>query len=118
MISYSEFAIYTILSLTIGSLFGWWMCKRLEPLPITEETLAALLPGPYYMDPPDGGDVPILKQLQRMSQDAARWRAYEQHGQQLWDAHLVTNTWAAAVLHLRQRHRKAAAYLERITPKC
>lgn len=36
--------------------------------------LAALLPGPYYMDPPDGGDVPLIEQLRRMAEDAARWR--------------------------------------------
>lgn len=31
---------------------------------------AAVLPGAYYMDPPDGGDVPVAEQLQRMAQDA------------------------------------------------
>lgn len=35
---------------------------------------AASLPGPYYMDPPDGGDVPVSEQLRRMAQDAARYR--------------------------------------------
>ena len=35
---------------------------------------AALLPGPYYMDPPDGGDVTILEQLKRIAEDAARYR--------------------------------------------
>lgn len=35
---------------------------------------AALLPGPHYMDPPDGGDVSALEQMRRMSEDAARWR--------------------------------------------
>lgn len=35
---------------------------------------AALLPGPYYMDPPDGGDVTVLEQIRRMAEDAARYR--------------------------------------------
>ena len=38
------------------------------------DALANVLPGHYYMDPPDGGDVSLLKQLQRMSNDAARYR--------------------------------------------
>jgi hypothetical protein len=41
---------------------------------ISAEDAARLLPGPYYMDPPDGGDVPLLTQLQRMAKDAARYR--------------------------------------------
>lgn len=32
------------------------------------------LPGPLYMDPPDGGDVPVSEQLKRMAKDAARYR--------------------------------------------
>jgi hypothetical protein len=39
-----------------------------------ERSAALTLPGVYYMDPPDGGDVSLLKQLQRMSNDAARYR--------------------------------------------
>ena len=31
---------------------------------------AAVLPGAYYMDPPDGGDVPVSEQLRRMAKDA------------------------------------------------
>ena len=41
---------------------------------IEREAMANVLPGVYYMDPPDGGDVSLLKQLQRMSNDAARYR--------------------------------------------
>lgn len=41
----------------------------------TAEQLSALLPGTYYMDPPDGGDVSLLEQLRRMAEDARRWRA-------------------------------------------
>lgn len=36
--------------------------------------LAALLPGTYYMDPPDGGSVALLEQLRRMAKDAERYR--------------------------------------------
>ena len=38
---------------------------------------AAALPGSLYMDPPDGGDVPVSEQLRRMAQDAARYRYLE-----------------------------------------
>lgn len=36
--------------------------------------LLALLPGSYYMDAPDGGDVSLIEQLQRMALDAKRYR--------------------------------------------
>jgi len=39
-----------------------------------ERSVALTLPGVYYMDPPDGGDVSLLKQLKRMANDAARYR--------------------------------------------
>ena len=35
---------------------------------------AGALPGAHYMDPPDGGDVPVSEQLSRMAKDAARYR--------------------------------------------
>jgi hypothetical protein len=38
---------------------------------------AAALPDSLYMDPPDGGDVPVSEQLRRMAQDAARYRYLE-----------------------------------------
>lgn len=38
------------------------------------EKAASVLPGTYYMDPPDGGDVSVSEQLRRMAKDAARWR--------------------------------------------
>lgn len=38
------------------------------------ERMRALLPGSHYMDPPDGGDVSIEEQFQRMAKDAARYR--------------------------------------------
>lgn len=40
----------------------------------TNDELLALLPGTYYMDPPDGGNAGVLEQLQRMAADAARYR--------------------------------------------
>lgn len=39
-----------------------------------EREVVALLPGVYYMDPPDGGSVDPIEQLRRMSEDAARYR--------------------------------------------
>lgn len=38
------------------------------------EEFAILLPGAYYMDPPDGGSVEVLEQFRRMARDAARYR--------------------------------------------
>ena len=35
---------------------------------------AAVLPGVYYMDPPDGGDVSVSEQLRCMAKDAERYR--------------------------------------------
>jgi hypothetical protein len=42
---------------------------------VDEADLLSLLPGPYYMDPPDGGSVTVLEQLRRMADDAAKYRA-------------------------------------------
>lgn len=44
----------------------------------TDDELIALLPGVYYMDPPDGGGVSVYEQLRRMSEDAAKRRAQTQ----------------------------------------
>ena len=41
---------------------------------IERDAMADVLPGYYYMDPPDGGDVPVLEQLRRMAKDAERYR--------------------------------------------
>ena len=38
------------------------------------EEFAALLPGAYYMDPPDGGSVEVLEQFRQMAEDARKWR--------------------------------------------
>lgn len=42
------------------------------------DEFAALLPGPYYMDPPDGGSVTVLEQFQRMAEDARKWREQQE----------------------------------------
>lgn len=39
-----------------------------------DNVLCSVLPGVHYMDPPDGGDVTPLEQVQRMAKDAARYR--------------------------------------------
>ncbi|AMM23204.1 hypothetical protein [Variovorax sp. PAMC 28711] len=39
-----------------------------------DNVLCSVLPGVYYMDPPDGGSVTPLEQVQRMAKDAARYR--------------------------------------------
>lgn len=36
--------------------------------------VASALPGPIYMDPPDGGSVTVAEQVARMTKDAARYR--------------------------------------------
>lgn len=43
------------------------------------DEFAELLPGPYYMDPPDGGDVSIFEQFRRMAEDAAIGRRQREH---------------------------------------
>ena len=48
--------------------------RERERLREFERSAALTLPGVYYMDPPDGGDVPVLEQLRRMAKDAARYR--------------------------------------------
>ena len=40
----------------------------------TEAQLFALLPGVWYRDLPDGGAPDLLTMLQRMADDAAKWR--------------------------------------------
>lgn len=54
-----------------------WIDVKAEPLVRLSEVEAeyvSLLPGVYYMDPPDGGAPTLLEQMQRMAQDAARYR--------------------------------------------
>ncbi len=48
--------------------------KHCECLEQYLKECASALPGTYYMDPPDGGDVSIPEQIRRMAKDAARYR--------------------------------------------
>ncbi|MBU9318989.1 hypothetical protein KTD09_29590 [Burkholderia multivorans] len=50
------------------------LLAALEAAAADKRELFALLPGPYYMDPPDGGDVSLIEQLRRMAKDAERYR--------------------------------------------
>ena len=52
---------------------------EVEQLRADAQAIAALLPGPYYMDPPDGGDVPVIEQIRRMAVDAQRYRHMKSH---------------------------------------
>ena len=45
-----------------------------DRLTVELDKCAAALPGAYYMDQPDGGDVSVSEQLKRMAQDAERYR--------------------------------------------
>ncbi|HGM7654189.1 TPA: hypothetical protein ACKQDU_004526 [Pseudomonas aeruginosa] len=48
--------------------------KHYEWLEEDLKECASALPGTYYMDPPDGGNVSIPEQIRRMAKDAARYR--------------------------------------------
>lgn len=50
---------------------------------IQTRAIVALLPGVYYMDPPDGGSITVLEQLRRMAKDAERYR-WLMDGRKLW----------------------------------
>ncbi|HHW2794415.1 TPA: hypothetical protein ACUUDJ_001001 [Pseudomonas aeruginosa] len=52
--------------------------KHCEWLAQDLKECASVLPGTYYMDPPDGGNVSIPEQIRRMAKDAARYRALRQ----------------------------------------
>ena len=56
------------------------------------DACASTLPGPYYMDPPDGGDVSISEQLRRMARDAARYRWLRQPNPLHREAHIAVLT--------------------------
>ncbi len=48
------------------------------------EECSKALPGPYYMDPPDGGSVTVGEQVARMAKDAARFRWLQQENSNTW----------------------------------
>ncbi|HHF0887595.1 TPA: hypothetical protein ACPILO_005535 [Pseudomonas aeruginosa] len=58
---------------------------------------ASALPGTYYMDPPDGGNVSIPEQIRRMAKDAARYRGLRDEG--------YLHNWAS--LHVCDEHLRA-----------
>ncbi|MBU9525012.1 hypothetical protein [Burkholderia multivorans] len=61
--------------LALANAYGALLAPTQQPSgEVTEADLLALLPGTYYMDPPDGGDVSLLEQLRRMAADAGRYR--------------------------------------------
>ncbi|EML6314495.1 hypothetical protein ACOANU_29280 [Pseudomonas aeruginosa] len=51
-----------------------WLIAEVERLEAELSQCAIALPGTYYMDPPDGGNVSIPEQIRRMAKDAARYR--------------------------------------------
>jgi hypothetical protein len=55
-----------------GLVMGEW--RALKDCSVLVNSLLPLLPGPHYMDLPDGGDVSVIEQLHRMAADAAQWR--------------------------------------------
>lgn len=57
--------------------FAWKVEVEAERAIVAQ--LCALLPGPYYMDPPDGGSVTVMEQLRRMADDARKWREHQEH---------------------------------------
>ncbi|MFU7278736.1 hypothetical protein ACM75F_24565 [Pseudomonas aeruginosa] len=54
------------------------LIDEVERLEAELSQCASALPGTYYMDPPDGGNVSIPEQIRRMAKDAARYRALRQ----------------------------------------
>ncbi|HEM7841951.1 TPA: hypothetical protein U2Q23_004709 [Burkholderia multivorans] len=50
------------------------LLAEVEAAAADKREMFALLPGSYYMDPPDGGDVSLIEQLRRMAKDAERYR--------------------------------------------
>ncbi len=59
-----------------------WYSSKVKGLEVENAALRAelakcaeALPGSHYMDPPDGGDVPISEQLRRMAAELATLKA-------------------------------------------
>ncbi|HFK2233619.1 TPA: hypothetical protein ACGXEV_000358 [Pseudomonas aeruginosa] len=59
--------------------------KHYEWLAEDLKECASALPGTYYMDPPDGGNVSIPEQIRRMAKDAARYRWLRDSCTRQWD---------------------------------
>ncbi|MBH4103395.1 hypothetical protein I5M52_13820 [Pseudomonas aeruginosa] len=71
--------------------------KHYEWLEEDLKECASALPGTYYMDPPDGGNVSIPEQIRRMAKDAARYRGLRDEG--------YLHNWAS--LHVCDEHLRA-----------
>lgn len=71
--------------------------KHCEWLAQDFKECASVLPGTYYMDPPDGGNVSIPEQIRRMAKDAARYRGLRDEG--------YLHNWAS--LHVCDEHLRA-----------
>lgn len=74
-----------------------WLIAEVERLEAELSQCASALPGTYYMDPPDGGNVSIPEQIRRMAKDAARYRGLRDEG--------YLHNWAS--LHVCDEHLRA-----------
>ncbi|HBO2943898.1 TPA: hypothetical protein L4R51_002364 [Pseudomonas aeruginosa] len=77
--------------------FSEWLAYEAKRLQKELDQCASALPGTYYMDPPDGGDVSIPEQIRRMAKDAARYRGLRDEG--------YLHNWAS--LHVCDEHLRA-----------
>jgi len=84
------------LILQIDTLTEWYS----NSLEVIREITAAL-PGAYYMDPPDGGDVSVPEQVRRMAKDAERTRMRVKELDLLFGRYLLAMK--AAVIDADQR---------------
>ncbi|EMB2229355.1 hypothetical protein U8K87_004196 [Pseudomonas aeruginosa] len=73
------------------------LIAEVEQLESEIDQCASALPGTYYMDPPDGGNVSIPEQIRRMAKDAARYRGLRDEG--------YLHNWAS--LHVCDEHLRA-----------
>ncbi len=73
------------------------LIAEVERLESEIDQCASALPGTYYMDPPDGGNVSIPEQIRRMAKDAARYRGLRDEG--------YLHNWAS--LHVCDEHLRA-----------
>lgn len=64
------------------------------------EKCAATLPGVHYMDPPDGGSPTVSEQLQRMAEDAARYRWLMNRLQAAYDGEAFENDEPTIYCHM------------------
>ncbi|HBO4818355.1 TPA: hypothetical protein L4V11_002696 [Pseudomonas aeruginosa] len=77
--------------------FPEWLAYEAKRLQKELDQCASALPGTYYMDPPDGGNVSIPEQIRRMAKDAARYRGLRDEG--------YLHNWAS--LHVCDEHLRA-----------